>query len=160
IEPATEWSRAVQAVGAAWSAPGAPAESRTPGDRPPERLGRTPPGVVVGRGESPALPGLAALAAGRVQPMVRLDSPQPHNTPPTAADAAPPSAPLHAPLPPVAPQSDGLGDAGAFLPPAGDSPSRPADRPPTRAIDARRGRPRAGRRWAFAGRLRGEPRRA
>jgi hypothetical protein len=161
IEPGGEWSRAVQAVGDAWSAPGAPAESRTLGDRTPERLGRTPPGVVVGHDESPALPGLAALAAGRFQPMVRLDSPKPYSIPLNAAEAEAFSDALDAALRPVVPRFDRLGDDCDFLTLAGDYPYRYVDaKAATLAIDDRLGRDRSGRRWAFAGRLMGEPRRA
>src|SRR4051812_19953634 len=70
IEPGKEWDAAIGAVGAAWS----PDDGSVPGNRPPATLGVMPPGVILARPESPSLPGLVALAAGRFQPLVRMDS--------------------------------------------------------------------------------------
>jgi hypothetical protein len=69
------WSRALEAVARAWSGP-AQSESTLPAaNRPPGGLGVTPPGLVLSDPEAPMLAGAVAMAAGRFQPLVRLQSP-------------------------------------------------------------------------------------
>lgn len=155
IEPGQAWERAVLAVGDAWSANVAPNPDRLKGDERPERLGKTPPGVVLGRPESPMLPGLAALAAGRFQPLVRLDSPYHFNDTLGRIEADDFYKALDAAVHAKVPDSDKLGDECDFLTLAGDYPYRYAG---PLAIDDRVGRGPDGHRWAYAGRLLGDAR--
>ena len=158
IEPGQSWERAVLAVGDAWSANDAPASARLRGSERPERLGKTPPGVVLGRPESPALPGLAALAAGRFQPLVRLDSPSKFNDTLGRIEADDFFKALDVAVRTKVPDSDRLGDECDFLTLAGDYPYRYAGARGAMAVDDRAGRAADGRRWAYAGRLLGDAR--
>jgi hypothetical protein len=74
-DPERLWKAARDAVHLAWNA--GPAVADAPSDgKVPERLGPTPPGLVLSHPESPALAGAVALAAGRFQPLLRLDPPR------------------------------------------------------------------------------------
>ena len=68
------WQRAVEVVGASWTVDEGPNASRPSGEAPPKGLGLTPPGVVFSSPNAPMLAGAVALAAGRFQPLLRLDS--------------------------------------------------------------------------------------
>ena len=68
------WDRAVAAVGASWME-GARAVA-LPGNVVPRAVGQTPPGVVISSPKASMLAGAVALAAGRFQPLVKLDCPR------------------------------------------------------------------------------------
>jgi hypothetical protein len=67
------WQEAERAVARAWTGPARSDAKLLPGGGPPRWLGRTPPGVVLASPEGPMLAGAVALAAGRFQPLVRLE---------------------------------------------------------------------------------------
>ena len=72
-ESETEWQAAQRAVALAWISESV-AEADVPsGGRVPRGVGPTPPAVVLSYPESPTLAGAVALAAGRFQPLVRLE---------------------------------------------------------------------------------------
>lgn len=161
IEPGQAWDRAVSAVGQAWSANDGPADAQLKGDERPERLGKTPPGVVVGRPESESLPGLATLAAGRFQPMVRLDSPKGLHDQLRPEDTTAFFGGLDTALRARVPHFDRLGDDCDFLTLAGDYPYSFAGPKGSIAVDDLIGRSAPeGERWAYAGRLMGDSRRS
>ena len=64
---------AERAVARAWTSATVPDAELPPAGSVPRRLGPTPPGLVLSNPESPMLAGAVALAAGRFQPLVRLD---------------------------------------------------------------------------------------
>jgi hypothetical protein len=178
------WQAAMDAVARAWSEP-IPSEGRfPPAGAPPWWLGRTPPGLVLSAPDSPMLAGAVALAAGRFQPMVRvepgmwgLDDPGGANRfgdVLTLRQAWRFAHRLEARISSVTPLYDRLGDDCDFLTIAGDWPYRyrnDAERAPARGIMALDdllgrelfGRPDARgldvsrRRWAYTGRLLGDP---
>jgi hypothetical protein len=160
IEPGGEWARAVEAVGGAWSPDGAAPDARLKGDAPPVKLGKTPPGVVVGRSTSPSLPGLAGLAAGRFQTMVRLDTSHDARKELYETEIGPFCDGLAAAVGAKLPQYARLGDDCDFLTLAGDYPYRYRSPKGSMAVDDRVGRDAGDRRWAFAGRLLGDARRS
>ena len=67
------WTAAQRAVARAWTEESVPDGRLPPAHRVPSNLGPTPPGLVLSNPESPMLAGAVALAAGRFQPLVRLD---------------------------------------------------------------------------------------
>jgi len=67
------WTAAQRAVARAWTGESVPDGRLPPAHRVPSNLGPTPPGLVLSNPESPMLAGAVALAAGRFQPLVRLD---------------------------------------------------------------------------------------
>ena len=67
------WLAAVEAVAAAGRRRRGPGEELPPAGAPPRGLGATPPGLVLSSPDSPMLAGAVALAAGRFQPLVRLE---------------------------------------------------------------------------------------
>ncbi len=179
------WLDAVGAVSRAWSTPG-PDERRSPGGASPRGLGETPPGLVLSSPDSPMLAGAVALAAGRFQPLIRLepdlwDLHDPGDssairyeevlTLPTAWRFA---RRLESRVEGVTRRYAQLGDDCDFLTIAGDWPYRYDDDVEggmARGIHAlddligrnlegepdARGLNGARRRWAFAGRLLGDP---
>jgi hypothetical protein len=67
------WTAAQNAVARAWTGESVPDGRLPPAHRVPSNLGPTPPGLVLSNPESPMLAGAVALAAGRFQPLVRLE---------------------------------------------------------------------------------------
>jgi len=67
------WREAELAVARAWTGPARSDADLPPGGGPPRWLGPTPPGVVLASPEGPMLAGAVALAAGRFQPLARLE---------------------------------------------------------------------------------------
>jgi hypothetical protein len=67
------WRAAERAVARAWTTNEAREVDLPFPGAAPARLGPTPPGLVFSNPESPMLAGAVALAAGRFQPLVRLD---------------------------------------------------------------------------------------
>ncbi len=68
------WTAAQRAVARAWTGKSVPAGQMSSALRVPSKLGPTPPGLVLSNPESPMLAAAVALAAGRFQPLVQLDS--------------------------------------------------------------------------------------
>jgi hypothetical protein len=181
------WQAAIDAVARAWSEPSPPDGKFPPGGSPPRWLGATPPGLVLTAPDSPMLAGAVALAAGRFQPLVRLEPSMwtlndPHDPGRayrfgdvlTLAQAWRFARRLEGRVASVIPHYDQLGDDCDFLTIAGDWPYRydnDAERGPARgilALDDLIGRELPGepdahglnasrRRWAYAGRLLGDP---
>ncbi len=181
------WQAGIDAVARGWSEPSPPDGKFPPGGSPPRWLGASPPGLVLSAPDSPMLAGAVALAAGRFQPMVRLepsmwnlnDSRDPGRVDRfgdvlTLAKAWRFARRLEGRVASVTPHYDQLGDDCDFLTLAGDWPYRydnDTERGPARgilALDDLLGRELAGepdahglnasrRRWAYAGRLLGDP---
>jgi hypothetical protein len=68
------WSEALQAVSRAWSRPVGSDGVLPDAGLPPGAVGVIPPAVVFSSPQAPMLAGAVALAAGRFQPLVRLQS--------------------------------------------------------------------------------------
>ena len=180
------WSQALEAVARAWSDPSLPARGLPAADRPPRRLGATPPGLVLTAPHAPMLAGAVALAAGHFQPLVRLrapgdglDMPGDSGLPERLGDVLSLDQAwrfaqrVDARVASVIPRYDQLGDDCDFLTIAGDWPYRYSydqGNEPIRgvyALDDLIGRifdasPQPGwmqqtrRRWAYTGRLVGD----
>lgn len=168
------WARAQAAVARAWTSDDA-AEATPAGDAVPARLGATPPGVVVSAPGSPMLAGAVALAAGRFQPLLRWDSPHRFADVISADQARQHASALEAIVARAVAGFDRLGDDCDFVTLAGDAPYRYTPREergaPFDVISSFRkraggpdafddlvGRAADGRsRWAFCGRLLGDP---
>lgn len=162
IPPGGNWEAAVAAVGRSWKLPGQDGTETPAGDAVPLGLGPTPPAVVVSAPDSPTLAAAVALAAGRFQPMIRWEPAPPAAGPVTAEQAEALARDLEARVSARIPAYDRLGDACDFLTLAGDYPyryeARVAFQPGSAAFDDLVGRTGPdGTRWAFAGRLLGDP---
>ena len=151
------WERAIRAVGTSWAAEGDQEPSRRRGDRVPKDLGSTPPGVVLSSPDAPMLAGAVALAAGRFQPLIRLDDDKRFADVLSIDEADRFRQVVDDKVGGPVPDHDRLGDGCDFLTLAGDYPYRYRDeKGELEAVDDRVGRSvEAGRRWAFAGRLLG-----
>jgi hypothetical protein len=156
IPPAEIWRRAVAAVGQAWSAEGATPTAVLAGDAVPERLGATPPGVVLSSPDSPVLAGAVALAAGRFQPLLRWETPKRFTDVLSADEARALARELEERVADRLPKYGKLGDDCDFLTLAGDWPYRYVDQYGQSAFDDLLGRGHDRRRWAFTGRLLGD----
>jgi hypothetical protein len=66
------WSKALEAVSRAWTGPFESKGELPDADLPPRAPGTTPPGIVLSAPTAPMLAGAVALAAGRFQPLARL----------------------------------------------------------------------------------------
>jgi len=149
------WERALAAVGRSW-APGD--DSGPAGDAVPTRLGPTPPGVVLSHPSAPMLAGAVALAAGRFQPLIRLEYPKHFGDPLSPEEFQGFDRDLTARVAERVPNHDRLADGCDFLTVAGDYPYRYSGKQSLDAVDDAIGRlPGPGSRWAFAGRLLGDP---
>ena len=155
IPPAETWTRALDAVAGAWTS----ADDRgLAGDAVPSRLGATPPGVVFSAPNAPMLAGAVALAAGRFQPLLRLESPRKFADTLNPAEFDAFNRDLTDRVLERIPDCDRLADGCDFLTLAGDYPYRLRGAKPPMALDDAIGRfPGTGLRWAFAGRLMGGP---
>jgi hypothetical protein len=181
------WPQALEAVARAWSGQAQPNGTLPAADRPPRQLGATPPGLVLADPQAPMFAGAVALAAGRFQPLVRLDAPgnfiaSPGNSLPighfhdvlSLAEAVQFARSVEIRVAGVVPDYQRLGDDCDFLTIAGDWPYHysfdQADQTVRGlyALDDLIGRvfdvtARNGwmnqtrRRWAFTGRLLGDP---
>ncbi len=184
---AAPWHEAVLAVARAWSGPAESDGNLPRGAGPPRRLGPTPPGAVLASPDGPMLAGAVALAAGRFQPLVRLEPdtwPLNNQGVPgrrwhfgdvlTSTEAWHFARQVQARVAPLFAHYDRLGDECDFLTLAGDWPYRFNNEfrsEPARgdcALDDLIGRtlPRgptgdwllqSRQRWAYAGRLLGDP---
>ena len=179
------WLDAVGAVSRAWSSTG-PDDRLSPGGAPPRGLAATPPGLVLSSPDSPMLAGAVALAAGRFQPLIRLEPDLWDLHDPGDSSAVRYEEVLTLPrawrfarrlesnVEGVTRRYDQLGDDCDFLTIAGDWPYRYDDDVEggmARGIHAlddligrdlegepdARGLNGARRRWAFTGRLLGDP---
>ena len=181
------WQAAIEAVARAWS-DASPLTGRfPPAGSPPRGLGPTPPGVVLTAPDSPMLAGAVALAAGRFQPLVRLepgmwsldedrDAGRVYRFGDvlTLSQALRFARRLEGRVASVTPRYDQLGDDCDFLTIAGDWPYRydnDVERGAVRGIHAlddligrnlegepeARGLDASRQRWAYAGRLLGDP---
>ncbi len=158
IAPGLAWGRALDAVGASWGDPGEPGAKRPRGDVIPKSLGPTPPGVVLSAGTAPMLSGAVALAAGRFQPLVRLESARQFADVLTLDEADAFGREVEREVGRRLPDHRGLGDDCDFLTLAGDYPYRYREAGgDSNAVDDRIGRiGGSGERWAYAGRLLGD----
>ncbi len=181
IEPGRLWAATVKAVEKSWAAEpvGPPLEaipspvidedfgaggrfpaSRRPA-RVPEELGRTPPGVVLSSPDAPGLAAAAALAAGHIQPLVRLDPPGKAGVM-SQEEALAFGLSIETAVSSVAPRYAGLADSCDFLTVVGPYPDRytiaAGSKAGPAALDDLIGRDRdTGRRWAYTGRIVGDP---
>jgi hypothetical protein len=158
IPPDKVWERAVAAIGKAWSSAGVAPDKLPGGDAVAETLGPVPPGVVVSSPDSQALAGAVALAAGRFQPMLKWETPK-HFADALSFDEARSLAErLEAVVAAALPHHDQLGDDCDFVTLAGDYPYRYDNKGSLDAFDDMILRSsRDQRRWAYAGRLLGDP---
>ena len=123
----------------------------------------TPPGLILSTPDSPSLAGAAALAAGRFQPLVRWDMRLTRADRLDEDQARALASDLELLVSRQAPQFGRLGDECDFLTLAGDYPDRYSAEKPgilggIAAFDDLIGRDMiSSRRWAFAGRLDGDP---
>ena len=155
IPAGTTWRRAVDAVGASWAAGNAP---HPPGDAAPKGLGPTPPGVVLSSPAAGMLAGAVALAAGRFQPLLRLDLEKRSGDVLSLAEVEEFDRSIAETVGGRIPNHGRLGDDCDFLTIAGDWPYRYRDAKGEQdAVDDKVGRSAGSdRRWAFAGRLLGD----
>ncbi|WP_165064808.1 hypothetical protein [Paludisphaera rhizosphaerae] len=180
--PMDEWRVAERAVGRSWMGAEDESADPPPAGSLPRDLGPTPPGVVLSHPGSASLCGAAALAAGRFQPLLRLDPLTIEAAPgkpsktlgfddvPTLAQALDFARRVDSRVASIAPQSGKLGDQVDFLTLAGDWPYRyraadGSSGEDDRALDDLLGRNLPGGsvdpdslrlRWAYAGRLLGD----
>lgn len=185
-ERLARWMEAMQAVVRAWTPPSVTDDRLPPAGVPPRGLGRTPPGVVLTSPDSPMLAGAVALAAGRFQPIVRVEpglwnldgdgsnGSSRHGEVLSLEAAWRFARRIESGVAAAVPRYDGLGDDCDFLTIAGDWPYRYDNdseggvRRGILAVDDLVGRvlegepdagclERARTRWAFTGRLTGDP---
>lgn len=183
IENKVLWAESVRAVGRSWGRDQAgppeillpPTPPRT-GDLPrskavilagprgdliPTWLGATPPGVVISNATSPSLAGAVALAAGRFQPLLLLESAAKKTL--SEEEAKKLARDIEGIVAEVLPKYAGLGDQCDFLTLAAPYPDRFAIggsglKAGVAAFDDLAGRDlETLRRWAYAGRLSGDP---
>jgi len=157
IPPSKLWDRATEVVASSWKSPDKTGPASLRGDQFPRGLGPTPPGVVFSEPEAPMLPAAVALAAGRFQPLIRLDSPKHYNDAFSAAEVSDFDRSIARKVNQFAPSYERLGDDCDFLTLAADYPFRYSGEKGAAAVDDRIGRP-VGEdgRWAFAGRIMGD----
>lgn len=154
LPPEKLWDAAVAAVGKSWTA----GETAPLGNVRPESLGALPPGVVLSHGTSPSLAGAVALAAGRFQPLLRWE------TADRTVDVLPTERALElmrnveTVVAAGVSRYDALGDDCDFVTLAGDYPYRYQTQNGPNAFDDLILRSaKDGSRWAYAGRITGDP---
>jgi hypothetical protein len=185
--PDAVWSQALLAVARAWTMASESDNAVPDAGLPPRHLGAVPPGIVLAAPQAPMLAGAVALAAGRFQPLVRLPASADEAGLTSGSARASRfgevmSVPracwfartVEARVAAVVPAYDQLGDDCDFVTLAADWPFRYScdiGNQPIRGIYAlddligRRFEPAAGlgwlnqarRRWAYTGRLLGDP---
>ncbi len=178
-QPVT-WLDGVRAVSRAWSS-GTTSDGTVASGRAPAKLGPVPPGVVLTSPASPMFAGAVALAAGRFEPLIRFEigpassplTPRFESTL-TAAQAWTLALAVEQRVAALTDSYRGIGDSCDFLTIAGDWPYRyvgavrSEETPGILAVDDLFGRALAGdpehnglarsrQRWAYAGRLVGDP---
>lgn len=149
------WSRAVEAVGASWTGAANPLN----GEAVPKSLGATPPGVVVSSPEAPMLAGAVTLAAGRFQPLIRIESEKRFADVLSLEEVESLNEKIADQVRERVPQYASLGDFCDFLTIATNLPYRYRDaKGEQTAVDDRLGRSAgSNQRWAFTGRILGDP---
>ena len=160
ITPGQTWSAANAGIRASWREADSVARADEPPlvVRPPDSLGLTPPGLVLSDPKAPMLAGAVALAAGRFQPLVRLESSQPFGQTLSLDEFRAFDQGVTDAVARVTPSYGGLGDDCDFLTVAGDYPYRYRDaKGDVEAVDDALARGEGGNRWAYAGRLLGDP---
>ncbi len=158
IAPEKLWERAQAAVGAAWVDDSLGGEIPQ-GDSVPGTLGATPPGVVLSTPDSAALPGAVALAAGRLQPLLKWESAgKGFGDRISAVEAAALARSIEALLAARGLKYDQLGDDCDFVTLAGDYPYRYEHENQGQAFDdlILRATSEEKERWGFSGRLMGD----
>ena len=152
------WQRALAAVAGSWTSEDDPAALGLAGDAVPSRLGATPPGVVFSAPTAPMLAGAVALAAGRFQPLIRVESRKRFGDLLSPEEFAAFDRELAAKVSDRIPDHARLADGCDFLTLAGDYPYRYRGIQGPMAVDDAIGRLNGpGPRWAFAGRMLGDP---
>ncbi len=171
IEIERLWDAAVDAVGRSWTRASDEASGNASdlldGSAFPLRLGATPPGMVFSSPTSPSLAGAVALAAGRFQPIVRWEADGEPSNRLTRVQALALARSLERLVASRTRRYALIGDDCDFLTLAGPYPYRYDDREGPAAFDDLIGRnepesvdaqTHAGPpRWAYAGRLIGDP---
>jgi hypothetical protein len=160
IPTAERWERAVAAVARSWSEEGAGGSSLR-GDTQPIRLGLTPPGLIFTGPADSAFAGAVALAAGRFEPLVRWQpSPPAHGGILTRTEANALAQEIERLVSDRLPIYGRLADDCDFLTFTDGTPFRYDDgKEGGNAFDdlVGRGSDPDSRRWAFTGRLIGDP---
>ena len=167
IAPGELWKAAVTAVGKSWSSDGEPQGDAPVGDAVPKFLGLTPPGIVVSAPDSTALAGAVALAAGRFHPLLKWETSQKFADMLSYEDALATARSLESVISERGFRYDQLGDDCDFVTLAGNYPYR-YGAPGRERMHESKGSatafddlilraPQNGKRWAFAGRLTGDP---
>ncbi|GAC1470305.1 MAG: hypothetical protein NVSMB9_15300 [Isosphaeraceae bacterium] len=152
------WERAVDSVGRAWASERTPGNQSPRGDTTPSSLGPVPPGVVLSTQDSPSLAGAVALAAGRFQPLLKWETPQHFADTLSSAQARSLALDLELSLAKRFPDYNHLGDDCDFVTLAGNYPYRYQGKEGLNAFDELiLRRQESEQRWAYAGRLTGNP---
>lgn len=165
IKPAAIWAAACAATRQSWREPGQPppaealpSSTDARGVRPPVALDPTTPGVVLSHPGAPMLAAAVALSAGRCQALVRFEVAGDDHEPLDLAGFRQFDEDLARTVAAVVPDGRGLGDDCDFLTLAGRYPDRYSDaRGEVEAVDDAVARTPAGARWAYAGRILGDP---
>ena len=162
------WDVALETVGKAWSMEGTPVNELPRADALPASLGETPPGVVLSYPDSPALPAAVALAAGRFQPLILWKPNKSFRDLLTLDEARGLAATLETLIAKTVPKHDALGDDLDFVTLAGSYPFKYENKGERNAFDdlilrgpkyeSQTGESSRGEnRWAYAGRIDGDP---
>jgi hypothetical protein len=157
IQPEQTWDRAIEAVGASWVNEEIRALDRPRGDEVPKVLGQTPPAAVFSSPDAPMLAGAVALAAGRFQPLLRLDFAKKFLDVLSVEEAENFDAILTSKVKEKMSHFELVNDECDFLTIAGDWPYAYSREGQNHSIDDRIGRKEnLQHRWAWAGRLLGD----
>jgi hypothetical protein len=164
VDPAPRealWDRAVAAVGLSWTEDATPRDQVPRGDAVLPMIGPVPPpppGVVVSSPGSPSLAGAVALAAGRFQPLLRWEPAKTYADELKKEEALELTVSLERLVAGLIGRYDHLGDDCDFVTLAGNYPYRYLLDGNRQAIDdllCRTGT--NAHRWAYTGRLTGDP---
>ena len=158
------WNAALAAIGRSWSSE-KDGSARLKGDEIPKLLGATPPGVVISHPESTSLAGAIALAAGRFQPLLRWETKRHFADVLQTDEAGLLTLEIEKEIAKIAPNYAAWGDDCDFATLAGDypyrynAPEKMTFRAGIAAFDDLVGRSHDAdmKRWAFTGRLLGDP---
>ncbi len=155
IAPESFWNRAVESVGRSWATEGMPEHK---GDARPTDLGPLPPGIVVAGPDARMLAAAVALAAGHFQPLLQWSPPKHFSDDLPTDEAKDLALSLEAVIAAQVPQYSALGDDCDFVTMAADYPYSYRYKGEPMAVDDLILRSsQTGKRWAFAGRLVGDP---
>ena len=168
VESVAGWDLALETVGRAWSVEGTPSNELPRADAVPTTLGETPPGVVVSYPESPSLPAAVALAAGRFQPLLLWKVDRRFDEILKFEEARSFARNLESLIAKTVGKYDALGDDLDFVTLAGEYPYKYESKGERNAFDdlilrtpkeesPAGGAARGEHRWAYAGRISGDP---